>query len=292
MEVNKIPKDKVNNVKDITSNQSKILFGILLNPKYYTCQIIYDIKGDLDLETFRRSWHAVVEKNECLRMLFRKTNRGVYIQIIMKNNENFLTIYDDHTINSANDSYLEVLQNDQCYVSNIEHIPFKVSLIKFGLHHYKMIVSHNHILYDGWSGNILLNQFLNAYIHEGQMLISVEPQKSGNYIQDIDIKLEKSYWENYLEGYVPYQSNIKAESTENDIKCESITIDSSVCNQIKEFAMRKKRTVAEIFYFIWFIILQKYYDQSDILFGITSAGRDQSNIYDVGIIHIRISFSL
>jgi len=81
----------------------------------------------------------------------------------------------------------------------------RLALIRLDEDRYHMLWTFHHILFDGWSMPVLMEEFLSAYDLSlvGKALPNVEEDRYEDYIRYIghkDRDAEEQYWRNYLEG--------------------------------------------------------------------------------------------
>ena len=70
-----------------------------------------------------------------------------------------------------------------------------------------MIISNHHILYDGWSNGIILEEFFNAYndLYNGKKIVKPVKTKFKEFVkwfhqQGTDIGKQEKFWTDFLKG--------------------------------------------------------------------------------------------
>lgn len=279
------------NIKDIialTPIQEGILFHYLKNSKseVYHVQLSLGISGEFDLETFKSAWNWVVNNNDILKTIFRWKQVKNPIQIVLKKHDLKINYCDISAIGMDEiDKILEVrkLENKQQRY-DFNEPPFNIELYKIAKGKYEMVINYHHILFDGWSSGNLLNEFFETY----RDLVKSNTVKQVNrtsykdfvkYMQAQDKEKQKKFWQQYLNGI---HSNIEI-SIKKKILLEKrtlskyrVSLDNSLKKEIEFFAKENSITVASIFYFAWAILLQRYNDCEEVIFGTTVAGRPSS----------------
>ncbi|MCR3759000.1 hypothetical protein KYB31_08360, partial [Clostridium felsineum] len=83
----KLNKDNVEDMIPLTSMQEEMLFTYLKdeNSEQYFEQLSLNLKGNINIEMFKKSWQNVINSNEMLRTIYRWKNISHPIQIILKN---------------------------------------------------------------------------------------------------------------------------------------------------------------------------------------------------------------
>lgn len=126
-----------------------------------------DIQGDLDTDAVRASFAALVQRHESLRTAFRSTDDGVP-RAVVRDDAAF-----DFTLLDLRDA-ASVEERDgrrEREVQRLSQTPFDLSqgpLLRVGLVRLKadvhlLVVVMHHIVSDGWSMQVLLNEFMAQY---------------------------------------------------------------------------------------------------------------------------------
>lgn len=267
----------------LTPVQEGMLFHYLkaLNGQEYFEQLALDISGDIEFNLFEEAWKHVVETNEMLRTLYRWDKIDNPIQIVLKVHQPQITVVDVSIAPDDRDNGIEAIKrNDREKGFDLSEVPFRVTLCKTGEENYIILLSNHHIILDGWSTGIILKEFFVAYnsLASGKAIVKQvkTPFKAYiKYIQNLDKAQEKEYWETYFKNYDPksYASNdTKEESVASKHYC--LEIDNVIGQKMKQFTKDNRVTLSELFYSAWGILMSRYNDCEDIVFGTTVSGRN------------------
>ncbi|MCP5054751.1 MAG: amino acid adenylation domain-containing protein, partial [bacterium] len=292
------------NIEDIlalTPMQEGMLYHWLKDPgsDHYFEQLSLDISGKIDPERFEKAWNFVIETNEMLRTAFRWEKVDNPVQIILREYSLQPEYYDlSRDEESQKKNRLEGIKfEDSCKKFDLRFVPFRVSLCKLEEDKHVMILSNHHILFDGWSNGIILSEFLTAYNEYGHSMIPMKAAKMKfkeyvKWIGSRDIKEQKAYWNNYLKGLTSScelsiknrGSKISPHEFENE-RAGNENIEPrqmskyNVCFfevskiKLEEFCKKYNITSASLFYSAWGLLLQRYNNTGDVLFGTTVSGR-------------------
>jgi len=281
----KLDKQNIETILALTPMQEGLLFHYLKEPQsdLYLEQLCLAIAGEIELKHFEKAWNFVIESNEMLRTVFRWEKIENPIQIILK--EHCLQPgFHDFTGKSKEEiekSVEEVKAGEREKVVDLHgKVPFRVSLCKIAKDKYEMVISNHHILYDGWSNGIILKEFFNAYADLAAVKEPLKPVKSKfeefvKWRQNCDKGKQEKYWRNYLRGFDTQTAiSLKRRRLE---PANSRTLKTSFTRDMKTelelFVNTHKITLASLLYCAWGILLQKYNNNRDVLFGITVSGR-------------------
>ena len=274
--------------------QQGMLFHYLKEPEsnHYFEQLSLDTAGEIDLTCFEQAWNFVIETNEMLRTIFRWEEVENPIQIILKEHQ-LQPIYYDFSGKEHSEKKKqlgEIKDEDKKKKFDLQKVPFRVTLCKVDKEKYEIIISNHHILYDGWSSGIILKEFVNAYddLSNGRKPIKKIKTKFKEYVKwiqtpDTEIARQEKFWRSYLKSFDSRtELSIKKRKWNREIvEIEDIEeagnyrvrFDKNMTYKLKDFVNKNKITLAALLYTAWGILLQKYNNCSDVIFGTTVAGR-------------------
>ncbi|KWX84307.1 hypothetical protein AMQ83_29345, partial [Paenibacillus riograndensis] len=163
----KLDANQVSDIISLSSMQEGMLFHYLKEPgsSLYFEQVSLHIASRVDLSAFEAAWQHVVSSNEMLRAVFRWEGVKEPVQIILKERSQFLQITDvsSQGIGERSVFITKVMEDDRNSPFDLTEGAFRVCLYQFAEADYQMILSHHHILFDGWSTGIILNEFMETY---------------------------------------------------------------------------------------------------------------------------------
>ena len=286
MEQNKkMDKSQIEEIMALTPMQEGMLFHYLKEPEddQYFEQLSLRILGTIDTEVFKKSWELITSRNEMLRTFFRWEKIQNPVQIVLKNYKAEVKFYDFSKDNSSLGVYnlQELKKKDKNKKFDLRQVPFRITLCRMGEQEYEMLISNHHILFDGWSTGIILKEFFDIYetLSNNKALELPTKTKFKEFIKYINNKnslLEEEYWKEYLKGYEEVHI-VNEKTKENCIKIMeqySFSTNDSIKKEIDLFIKTKRITLAGLIYSTWGILLQKYTNSSDVIFGTTLSGRN------------------
>ncbi|MCU0288415.1 MAG: amino acid adenylation domain-containing protein, partial [Acidobacteria bacterium] len=276
---------KVEDIISLTPLQEGMLFHYLEDPgsDHYFEQLSLHISGKLELHYFEEAWNKVIEANEMLRTVFRWEKLTKPSQLILKEHKCRLIFYDlsDKDSGQKKKGLEEIKDSDRRENFDLHQVPFRIILCKLNEIQYEMIISSHHILYDGWSNGIILKEFFNVYhaLSIGKQTLPL-PAKSSfkefiKWLQNQDKNKQERFWNDYLAEFeTPTDLPIKKRKTGMaGAGYYSLVLEGKTRNQLDMFVKSYRETAASVFYTAWGILLQKYCDSEDVIFGTTISGR-------------------
>jgi len=264
-----------------------MLFHYLESPGsiHYSEQLCLDVSGEIDLSLFEKAWNFTIQINEMLRAVFRWETVDKPIQIILNG---FCLHPEFHEFpgksgKEARKSVEEIKARERKKGFDLRReVPFRVVLCKLEKNRYQLIISNHHILYDGWSSGIILKDFFDSYEAFADFKEPVKPSRTKfkefiKSIQNRDTAKQEAFWKNYLNGFDTHTGlSIKETGKEKDptgVKKIDISLSMESKGELEGFVGTRKTTLASLFYCAWGILLQKYNNTGDVVFGTTVSGR-------------------
>ncbi|MCK4261002.1 MAG: hypothetical protein KAX49_18650, partial [Halanaerobiales bacterium] len=280
----KINNQNVQDILSLTPMQEGMLFHYLKNSedKIYFEQLSLNISGNIELELLEKAWNYVIEANEMLRTVFRWEKLEKPIQITLKNYKVPIRINNLSNLDDTEKKISEIKESDKSEKIDISTEPFRVTLIKLSDNECMMIITYHHILYDGWSNGIILKEFIQTYNDLFEKIYPVKPQKNKfkefvRWLQNQDKDKQENYWKQYLEGFDSKTVlSVFQETQQRKVGPESykFTLEEKLTYSINSFTKENKITFASLFYGIWGLLLQRYNNMEDVVFGTTVSGRN------------------
>jgi amino acid adenylation domain-containing protein len=281
----------MNNIEDIYSlspMQQGMLFHTLYSPEseFYFEQLVCTLKGELNLSFFQEAWQTVVAKHPVLRSSFHWEEIEKPLQMISQKVELPWMVYDwKHWDNLQQKAALEsLLKSDLASGIELDQAPLmRFTLIQLASDSYQFIWSHHHILLDGWSMQIVLQEVFDCYESynrgESLPLTSCHPYREYiSWLQEQDSSQAKKFWQQRLKGFeaptplVVDQliSNQPQQDTYQEIPFK---LSFDITNQLQSLAQKHHLTLNNLVQGAWGLLLSRYSGETDIVFGATVSGR-------------------
>ena len=226
----------------------------------------------------------LIERHDSLRTVFYYKNVDKPLQIVLKNRKASVTIKDVSSLD-LNDAEKFVEEFKTMDIKRgfdlSKDLLMRLALIKTAANSYKIIWTHHHIIIDGWCLSIIISEFFSIY-HTiiSNKSIKFEPAMPYSdyvlWLDKQDKEKAKRYWEKYLCGYegkavIPFS---RKEGNAYYIPEEySLIFDKETTEKIISFSAKNQTTTNTVFQSIWGILLQKYSNTDDVVFGSVVSGR-------------------
>lgn len=275
--------EKLQDIYPITPMQQGLMLHTLLKPGtgIYFMQYRYQIKGQFDHEHFTKAWQQVVARHEVLRTAFRRYHDHS-LQVVYKEGRSPVEILDWRDLSEAEqDSQLQVWMQERVKESFDLSIPTQlaITLIRTGDECYQLVRSFHHILMDAWCFSLLMNDFLRFYraAQEDELLSLPSPRPYRDYIRWLegqDRERAENFWRDTLTGFeAPTKFSIESEQSTKGVKdhVSRLTVDET--QWLQALAQQNETTLNTLVQAAWGLVLSRYSNDNDIIFGVTVAGR-------------------
>ena len=250
----------------------------------YNIPVLFKIKGLFDDYVMEKSLHKLMQRHEALRSVFFEEN-GLPVQKVMDCDKISLEIEDVSKDNWTEDMFEEAYKDVTKHVFNLSEGPlFRIKVWKKSQYDHRMIICLHHIILDGWSVSILINDLTAIYTS----FISNKPVKlidSNRTFEEFVRKPEENiryaqlekYWTDKLTPLpepadLPVQKERPAVQTINGGNIY-FTVNKDLCDKLSSYARSKSSSKFMILLAAFRILLYKYTSQEDMLIGSPAANR-------------------
>ncbi|QED47028.1 non-ribosomal peptide synthase/polyketide synthase [Cytobacillus dafuensis] len=283
-------KEKINiqNVYELTPLQEGMVFNHIIDneSKAYLEQVEFKLEGNLNIPYFETSFQRLVNRHDAFRTIIRYSKLKKPLQVVLKERKaafqfEDLSAYDEKKIDRIIEEYKEkdlargfILDKDSL---------IRVKVFKQTETSYAVIVSFHHIVLDGWGLGVALNEWLEIYAG----LLNNKPIDLPNSFSysDYIVWLKKQnfeqaslHWERALEGYDQKAGFIPVFKRKADGKkflhsSFIETFNESLTESLSALAKSYNVTFNAVLRSIWGLLLQKYNNTDDVVFGTVVSGR-------------------
>jgi polyketide synthase PksJ len=272
----------IEEIYPLSPMQQGMLFHTLLEPDSgaYVVQMAYEIHGVIDPATFEQAWQTLMQRHSILRSAFVWQNLEQPLQVVGQHCACPVIIQDWRTKNPAEQQQqlTELKQQQRIQGFALTKAPLmQVMLIQLDKTTYQLIWHYHHLLLDGWSLPILLQEFLAIY--QGRSLPAATPYR--NYIAWLKAKSPlqaQAFWQDYLQGFVQpnqigYQATNSRSSDTANYDGQTLKLNSTELQRLQQLAQQQQVTLNTCIQAAWGLLVSRYSDNQDVMFGIVSSGR-------------------
>ncbi|MFP4122418.1 amino acid adenylation domain-containing protein [Coleofasciculus sp.] len=261
----------------------------------YNLPMVFRFQGTLNITLLEKAINQVIKRHESLRTVFTVVN-GLPRQHILPELKIKIAVVDVNTDQLSQDEeeeHIQTLINQEArHYFNLQTAPLiRVNLFQVRTDDSILMITCHHIISDGWSLGVLLNEISVFYTHfrQGSQLYLPEIQVNyGDFTlwhqqrqRDTETAL-LNYWTNQLTGVLPLlklptdHPRPARQTFKGTI--QYFHINQDVRNQIESFSQTHGATLFMVLIAVFQILLHRYSNQDDIVIGSPIASRNYSSL--------------
>ncbi|PTR16848.1 amino acid adenylation domain-containing protein, partial [Nitrosospira sp. Nsp2] len=274
--------DAIADVYPMSPTQEGMLFHTLEAPGtgLYVNQFSVEVTGLVPVR-LAHAWRAMVARHPVLRTGFLwQGGLTRPLQVVFRQIEVPVVHLDWRDLDQQQSRISAYLEEDLKQEFDFLAAPLvRLSLVRLDEDRYQLVWTMHHILMDGWSESILVNEWLRSYA--GEMLAAPGPDY-GHYIRWLaqqDRQATKAFWKAELgdvDGATLLSSPVSnvavAEQRAGYAQIYS-RLDQEETRQLRLFAQQQRVTLNTFVQAAWALLLQRHTRRDTVVFGATIAGR-------------------
>ena len=281
---------EVEAVYQLSPMQQGMLFHTLVSPESmeYLEQLSCSVNGPLDVSAFEEAWLQVINRNPALRTCFDWERFDEPVQIVFKSIPAPLERHDlsglpAHEQLSRIQSYITTEQRGRGFDPSSAPL-MRLALFHLGANSHRFVWSFHHLMIDGWSIPLVLNEVYELYsaYSQGQKPEAESRPPYGEYISWLsarDLRQAELAWRRELKGFVaPTQIGAGRSSTGRspdsagyrELKAR---LTATRTEALQTVARRHRITFSTLLQGAWALLLSRYSTGRDVVFGSVVSGR-------------------
>ena len=286
---------KLQNVEDIyplSPLQEGLLFHSLYAPGsgIYCEQMGITLRSSIDLPTFKQAWQYLLARHTILRSAFVWESLPTPLQVVRKHVDLPWQELDLQGLSAADqDERIKALYKaDRDRGFDPEHAPLmRLTLLQLSPIAFHLLWSHHHLLLDGQSVALLLNELFHVYAalqHNSRPALP-PPRPYRNYISWLEQQNQaeaRAFWTSCLAGFsvstplpgAQSRSRHTGDTEEGGEYAEvSLALSHEQNGALQDFLRRHRLTLNTLLQGAWALLLSRYSGEADVLFGTTVSTR-------------------
>ena len=290
-----LPSTGVETLMPLSPVQEGMLFHALYEPGswVYFDQIIVPIEGMVDEHAMFEAWETVVSRHQILRTGFIWENLTKPLQMVMKQVDLDINRYNwaNQDPDIAEQKLQRLLIDDRNLGFNFKRPGvMRLSWISMPGNQHRLIWSFHHILLDGWSMPVVFAELFAQYeslASETEAALPTAPKYQDyiHWMHHQNSAEAHDFWKDYLAGFtattpIPVKNSLAVtqhlnatEDTAARYKEQEVEISGSLLAGLQGLAKQHRLTLNHIMQGVWAVLLHRYSNESDVLFGTTVSGR-------------------
>jgi len=287
-------KQNIEDIYPLSPLQQGMLFHSLYAPDsgVYFTQLNYSLTGKLDVPTFEQAWQKIIEKHSIFRTAFVWESLNQPVQVVYRKINVQVETYNWQELSAQEQQkQLKVfLDSDRQNGFQLSQAPLmRLYLIQLDKNSYQFIWSHHHLLLDGWSLPLVIKDLLNFYqaISQGKTFQDKPALSYRHYIawlQQQSQEPSEKFWKQKLKGFTtptPLTVEKRLTNPENNnisFSEQQLQLTASTTAALQSFVRQHRLTLNNLVQATWGLLLSRYSQETDVVFGATVSGRPPSMV--------------
>jgi amino acid adenylation domain-containing protein len=276
--------------------QQRLWFLQRLEPQSpaYNLHWAVRLRGRLDLSALKQALSLLLARHDALRTSFPEQD-GLPRQLIHSTAPASLPIIDlgDLDIEDRERAARDWVSEERETAFDLPSgPPLRWRLLRLTDDEHILLLVLHHIISDGWSMNILIQELTQLYTsltHQQPPSLAELPIQYADYaiwqrecLSEAIIDEQLSYWREQLEGLPPVLE-LPTDRPRHSVQTTcgaacTLSLSREVSEGLKELGKREEATLFMVLLGAWQVLLSCYSDQNDIAVGTPIAGRGRSEV--------------
>ncbi|MBR3162540.1 MAG: amino acid adenylation domain-containing protein [Clostridia bacterium] len=268
----------------VSSAQRRIYYASTIAGKD---SILYNMPGVIcfnkkpDLKKLNKCFNELIKRHSSLRTYFIINDNDVYQKVSDKISFNLIEEVSDKTEDEVIKDFVKPFDLSKAPLFRAKLVILKEKvLLLFDMHH---------IISDGYSTSILSKELSKLYNNIMLSPLSVDyidyAEWEFKQLNDNSLNNSKEYWVNKFKNTVPILNMPTDYSRPSTISYEGAkvyrTINSNLSKQITNLAKRQNVSTYILLLAVYYVLLEKYTSQEDIVVGTPSIGRNMQELSNI-----------
>ncbi len=276
----------------LTSLQRSMVLALQRAPHSgaYILQYVCQMAEDVDAALLQSTWRMLARRHAAFRTSFTTGSDGqVWQQVHEQAEVPWLNIdWSDLPEDQRNNKLAEFLREDfQSGFNFDDGVPTRFTLIRMAEHSYTLIWIYHHALMDGRSLALAWKEWFAVYdaLHAGEKLELAQAKdfrEHVHWLQQQDLSLAEQFWRSYFANLSQNTDYITDRIRPSDdipipgTSKQHIEFSEELTTAVELFVKRHNLTVNTLVQAAWALLLARYSDRTDIVFGAARAARQSS----------------
>ncbi|HEY6802398.1 MAG TPA: non-ribosomal peptide synthase/polyketide synthase [Pyrinomonadaceae bacterium] len=272
--------------------QQRLWFLNQLQPEdpFYNSPLAVRLIGSLRQDALERTLTEIVRRHEVLRTTFPIVN-GEPVQSIAGPGPMCLSLVDLSDLDDRETVAQRLARDEASTPFDLSRGPLlRVKLLRLSEQDHVVLLTMHHIISDGWSIGVLINEvaaLYRAYYDEQESpLAELEVQYADfaiwqrNWLRDEVLASQLGYWENQLRGAAMLElpTDRPRSSATYRGRIATFALGNELSEALQELSRREGTTLFMTMLAAFKLLLSRYSQQSDIVVGTPIAGRTHHEV--------------
>jgi amino acid adenylation domain-containing protein len=283
-----IPNRNLEAVYPLSPMQQGMVFHTLYTPEsgVYFEQTTFTIQGQFNVPALEKAWQRAFDRHTILRTSFVWQGLDRMLQVVHPDVKAPLELQDwrDISASEQQDRFDRLLTTERRRGFDLSVPPLlRLAILQTANDTYRVLLNHHHALLDGWSIPLLFKEVFAFYdaFTRNQDLTLPRARPYRDYIawlQAQDLAAAQAFWHKELDGFVPdawpsLQHSPAPFAGASRPAEQDGRLPTQATAALQALARRQHLTLGTLLQGAWAILLSRYVQRDEVLFGVTVAGR-------------------
>lgn len=283
-----IDRANIADIYKLTPIQEGMLFHSLSSPDsgVYVEQFSQTVPFGVDPSLWQQAWNRVIAHHDILRSGFFWEGLEKPVQVVQRQAEIRVEALDWADMAEAErEQGLQALSAADAKAGfDLAKAPLlRLRVIRTGAEQSVLLWTYHHILLDGWSAFIVLDQALQAYMaladgREPELPASTPYKNYLRWLGQQDRTAAETFWRDYLAGFAaPTPLGLVEGNPGAEPNCDYAVVRRALgqtrAERLREFARAARLTPNSVIQGAYAYLLALYSGEDDVVFGCTVSGR-------------------
>ncbi|MFI0743110.1 amino acid adenylation domain-containing protein, partial [Streptomyces sp. NPDC021100] len=274
----------IEDILPLSPLQEGLLFHARLenaSKNLYVAQYTIELRGELDAKALRAAAAALLDRHANLRAGFRSRKTGEPIQVIRRDVPLQWNEYDLGGLppTAAEARCSELTDEDWAQGVDAEASSLlRFTLIRRSPRRHRLVVTHHHLVLDGWSMTLLLRELFLLHAHDGDSSVLPDTLPYRSYLAWLaarDRAAARDAWRAVMDGVDEPTLLAPGAPRRSGSASQDITLELApeLTARLKQQARQSDVTLNTVFQGAWALLLGRLTGRDDVVFGATVSGR-------------------
>jgi amino acid adenylation domain-containing protein/non-ribosomal peptide synthase protein (TIGR01720 family) len=269
----------------LTPVQQGLLYHSLAAPAsgVYIGQLVLELRGSLDSARLRAAWQGLVARHAVLRTALVDSEGARPLQVVLATAPLPWQEHDWRGRPEPETDLEGLLAAERARGFDFAHAPLmRLHLLRLDEHDWRLLWSYHHVLLDGWSIPMLLEELLGLYdVATADVSTWPPAPRLHDYVRWLDAQdreAARTFWRAYLQGIeaptrcAGLEPGARPPSAPGPQRVQT-QLDADTSLALQSLARREHLTLNVLLQGLWAFLLSRYAGQRDVLFGCVVSSR-------------------
>ncbi|WP_328784617.1 amino acid adenylation domain-containing protein [Streptomyces canus] len=236
----------------------------------YLVQLVFDLEGPVDTGRLRAAWQALLDRHPNLRAAFRRRKGGAPVQVVPHR----ATLPWTETDVDSEGGWSRLLDADRDRGFDPATPPLiRCTLARLPDGRHRLLVTHHHILLDGWSVSVLVRELLALYKAEAELPPAPAYRTFLEWLGRQDRTAAETAWRTALYEVTEPTRLASPDPGPGPLAQARAELPETTAAALTALARRLGVTSNTLVQTAWSILLSRTTGRNDVVFGATVSGR-------------------